>query len=150
MVFWPRTKEKTSESKQTGTGIAVSGRLTWSGTAGRSTVVCIAFRRLEVAFCRLLSCPWPDQKSWRCTAQIVLLMLSAQSGLALAERRGFYASYGERQRYGKEDRIDKYCYTSTSCRAQTEAAAVRNAELIPRKARGWRLTGESQSRYSGL
>lgn len=65
--------EKTSESKQTGPGIAVSGRLTWSGIAGRSTVVCIVFRRLDVALCRLLSCPWPDQKSWRCTAQIVPL-----------------------------------------------------------------------------
>lgn len=86
--------EKTSESKQTGPGIAVSGRLTWSGIAGRSTVVCIAFRRLDVALCRLLSYPWPDQKSWRCTAQIVLLMLSAKMGLALAERCGSYASCG--------------------------------------------------------
>lgn len=132
---------KTSESKQSGAGIAVSVRLTWSGTAGRSTAFCIAFRRLDVAFCRLLSCPWPDQKSWRCTAQIVLLMLSAQRGLALAERRSFYASCGGRQRHGKEHRIDEYCCIDTSYRAQAERRGGAQCRAYSTQGEGLALNG---------
>lgn len=73
-LFGRKTRVLRTESEQTGPGIAVSRRLTWSGTEGRSAVLCIAVTGRDVARCRRLSCPWPDKESWRCTAQLFLFI----------------------------------------------------------------------------
>lgn len=71
-----------------------------------------------------------------------LLMLSAQSGLALAERCAPYATCGGAaapRRIASHRRILLYA-------SRRVLPAVRNAEFVPRKARGRHLTGKSQSR----